>query len=391
MCTTFLTYKLVDSLQRTNKVRLIDYPNLIRLNPSIPWKTRGNGALVIRLETNLDQGALFAISRSFVRKYATSVRANAGLIVLEGETIPQEIKEFSKLALYSVQSLRKAKSIIENRDLLSYSLRNGQGLVGALAGIGNELRGDHTFELIAYRRNCKLSRNVDERKVRAMDVETRPSTFNCYDYKNDRMLICPHGPDPVLLGIRGESPRSVRRAFGMVLPLDNLLGFMIFRTNQGTGEHLQNFIDLGKVKAYSCGKVRGQVCSTPRIVRGGHVYMSLETDSGLIDCAAYEPTGEFRKSILSLICGDIVELAGSVRPASRIHSRILNLEYAIPIKLAMIKGARGEVQRRSLIQGKICLPELKAHRHLTKPLQRYKLERKEGSIRDPEKFIEILA
>jgi tRNA(Ile2)-agmatinylcytidine synthase len=28
----------------------IDYPNLIRLNPNAPWKTRGNGAVSLRIQ-----------------------------------------------------------------------------------------------------------------------------------------------------------------------------------------------------------------------------------------------------------------------------------------------------------------------------------------------------
>ena len=51
MCTTFLAYKLVNSLKQDN-VKFLDYPRLIRFNPNIPWKTRGNGAVSLKIQTN---------------------------------------------------------------------------------------------------------------------------------------------------------------------------------------------------------------------------------------------------------------------------------------------------------------------------------------------------
>src|SRR2546426_8657431 len=46
MCTTFLATELVRALPGLD---LIGFPRLVRLNPNIPWKTRGNGAVCLRL------------------------------------------------------------------------------------------------------------------------------------------------------------------------------------------------------------------------------------------------------------------------------------------------------------------------------------------------------
>src|SRR5213080_3541745 len=46
MCTTFLATEIVRDL--TEDFDLIGYPRLVRLNPNIPWKTRGNGAVCMR-------------------------------------------------------------------------------------------------------------------------------------------------------------------------------------------------------------------------------------------------------------------------------------------------------------------------------------------------------
>src|SRR2546426_11282821 len=46
MCTTYLATELVRALSGWD---LIGYPRLVRLSPNIPWKTRGNGAICLRL------------------------------------------------------------------------------------------------------------------------------------------------------------------------------------------------------------------------------------------------------------------------------------------------------------------------------------------------------
>ena len=50
MCTTFLAYKIVEYLQKQDS-EFLDYPRLIRFNPNIPWKTRGNGAVSLKIKT----------------------------------------------------------------------------------------------------------------------------------------------------------------------------------------------------------------------------------------------------------------------------------------------------------------------------------------------------
>ena len=51
-CTTNLAFKIVSKLKNETGITFIDYPLLVRLNPNIPWKTRGNGAVCLRIKTN---------------------------------------------------------------------------------------------------------------------------------------------------------------------------------------------------------------------------------------------------------------------------------------------------------------------------------------------------
>ena len=46
-CTTYVAAKIIEHI--ANFVNFTDYPRLIRNNPNIPWKTRGNGATCLRL------------------------------------------------------------------------------------------------------------------------------------------------------------------------------------------------------------------------------------------------------------------------------------------------------------------------------------------------------
>jgi len=414
MCTTFLCYSAVKRLLKKDGTQLMDYPHLIRLNPNIPWKTRGNAALSLQLKTILPRQEVFEFFSKIVQEFATSPRANSGLVLHEGLAIPKEVEEFSRRALFTVASLREARDLVIKFGMQSLELRRGQGLVGALSSIGNLLRFDHTFELIAYRRNLTKKRHLDLAKVVQMSEARFPETFNNYDQKFDRIMIMPHGPDPVLCGIRGESARWVHRAFQDLLPIQNLQGYMIFRSNQGTGEHLNQTLDLANVMAYTSAKVAGTVLTDPVTEMGGHVFFKLGNDNGEISCACYEPTADFRTVVARLTKGDEVEVAGGIRKPSSLHPKMLNLELLKPLKIqplisflnplcpscgvAMKSKGRNQgiacercsysvhtfkktrqVNKREL-DLKLYIPPIKAHRHLTKPLHRYRLASKKVKI-----------
>ena len=51
MCTTYLGFKIVGKLRKKG-VKFSSYPRLVRFNPNIPWKTRGNGAVGLTFLTN---------------------------------------------------------------------------------------------------------------------------------------------------------------------------------------------------------------------------------------------------------------------------------------------------------------------------------------------------
>ena len=181
MCTTFLAYKLVNSLKQDN-VKFLDYPRLIRFNPNIPWKTRGNGAVSLKIQTNNPTLVKNKVKK-FIRKFSDLKNgANPGVVFYESQFIPNEFTEISKKALWSLITRRQIKKFISKNKLESFHIGNGQGLVGALGAIGYQFN-DHTFELLSYRKKSQFGkkRKIVASSVKQMQEKTYPKTFNSFE------------------------------------------------------------------------------------------------------------------------------------------------------------------------------------------------------------------
>nr|AIE93097.1 putative DNA-binding protein containing a Zn-ribbon domain [uncultured marine thaumarchaeote AD1000_31_F12] len=96
-------------------------------------------------------------------------------------------------------------------------------------------------------------RDINNDSVKKMQSTTFPDTFSSYDIENDRVLITPHGPDPVFYGVRGETIKSVIRASTIVNSDEKLDGYMVFKSNQGTGDHLNNELQVDDLKPFTSG------------------------------------------------------------------------------------------------------------------------------------------
>jgi len=76
----------------------------------------------------------------------------------------------------------------------------------------------------------------------------------------------------------------------MIQTDEKLDGYMAFKTNQGTGDHLINEIDIFELKPYTSGTIIGIVSKEPQVQRGGHVVFSISKMDKEVLCAVYEPT-----------------------------------------------------------------------------------------------------
>jgi len=410
-CTTHLAFKVAEQLKKEG-AKLVDYPLLIRLNPNIPWKTRGNGAVCLRLQV-LDAGRVIDYVRQAVEDgSAIGSGANPGVAFLQDDHIPAELQRFSEFAMCDVLSRQMAEKVAKATGVQYFTYGNGQGLVGSLGAMGCLLQGDYTYELIAYRKmeNCGRRRIVDRERVIKFSSDTYPNTFNNYDRNHGRVLVAPHGPDPVFFGVRGESPEVVGSALHQLRPEEELDGWTIFRSNQGTNMHLQNEIKIAHAKAYTAGHLKCKVAAKPRAMEGGHVIFVVEQGGAQMPAAVYEPTG-LANVAAKLEAGDLIEIGVGVRKGTTKHPKILNIEYLSILELVPVydvqnppckmcgkrmksegrnKGYQCDrckhrdagakkvfMQQERAIKAGLYIPTPKAHRHLTKPLQRYGLEKVE--------------
>ena len=401
MCTTFLAYKIVDLLQK-QETEFLDFPKLIRFNPNIPWKTRGNGAVSLKIKTNQPSKIKNQI-KNLVSKYSdTENGANPGLVFFESDLIPSEFTKFSNLALWQLINRNNAKKFVKKNNLDFYYEGNGQGLIGAISAIGYDFH-DHTLELLSYRKKRKFGKKriISTESVKKMQEETFPYTFNSFDTKRGRVLITPHGPDPVFYGVRGENVDSLVNATQIIQSDEKLDGYMIFKSNQGTGDHLKNELNSETMKPYASGTLIGTVSNTPKITKGGHVFFTINSKNNEFWCAVYKETG--MSTIASnLIIDDKISVGGGVRKASKNFPRIINLEFIEIISLKKnlsktnpickkcnkkmkskgrnqgfqcIKCGAKNLKKTSLeiprqIKKQLYIPKISAHRHLTRPLQR---------------------
>ena len=326
-CTTYIAAILTEKLSKMN-ISFIDYPNLIRLNPNAPWKTRGNGALCLRL--NCPQNNLTEVKEIVIKTVETYAEmsydgTDPGIVFLHND-IPKKIREFAKKAEQSLLKLGDALKLAKSVNCEVLGFKRGRGIIGGLAAIGEKLDGDHTFELITYRtiENRNKSRRVQTSSILSIDKKI-PLTFNNVDPETGRILITPRGPDPILYGIRGESPEIVKKAHKMVRTDEPVERWTIFRTNQGTDAHLQGVKKVNEIKSYNPVVVQGFLSNKPRIIQGGHVIFSIMDATGEVDCAAYKPTVILCKIAGKLIPGDILKVYGGVRQFSECQLTI-NLE-----------------------------------------------------------------
>ncbi len=413
-CTTRVATDLVLSLLKKG-VAFVDYPNLIRLNPNVPWKTRGNAAVCMRIETDLAAESILESALEVIERTCEfgEPGTDPAVAVLEGE-VPTRVRGFSEDALVRILDPEEAISTAQSVGATVIACRTTRGIVGALAAIGSVLTGDHTYELIAYRSREFIGkpRLVDRDQVLQMDRETRGSTYNNVDPETARILLTPHGPDPILCGVRGESPDVVRNAFQMLRIREPIDAWMIFRTNQGTDAHLVRTLSVSTLRDNYAVVVDGKVQEKPHTIRGGHVIFRLRDETGSVHCAAYEPTGKFRDVVRMLEPEDKVRVFGGVRPASRTTPRTVNLEKLEVLELAAhavlrnpvcptcgkrmksagrLQGFRcrrcgnhesskARVQTDRSLQIGVFLPPPRSHRHLTKPYVRYGRERSEAFV-----------
>jgi tRNA(Ile2)-agmatinylcytidine synthase len=332
-CTTFVLTELL-ALARAHHVDVIGEPRLVRLNPNIPWKTRGNAALSARFGRGegrpramgeVDGRPIrgFPRGRPLSASQTESFREAAWSAVLaasrreERGTDPAMVTTSRALparvywkAVREVVPVAEVRRELEARGAWFRSRGSEQGLVGAAAAVAWPGR-NATWEMIAYREPARygLPRRVTAGSVRNAQA-AEPELFLCFDPRTRRVLIAPHTPCPILFGLRGTTREAPLRARSKIRS-ERVERWALFRTNQGTGDHLvPRAVD--EWSPLLSGIVRGRVSGEPTLLTGGHVRFPITSPSGeTVECLAFEPTKTLPSVARELHPGDELRVWGS--------------------------------------------------------------------------------
>ena len=232
MCTTYLGAVLARRLIHDHMQ--VKEARLVRLNPNVTFKTRGNAAIALDVEGDPDRA--FDLACAIVEELAdfSCEKTNPGVVVAEKRLDPA----FYQRAVTDFCEIEEAVDLLKRSGARYRGWKNRRGLIGATAAVSSVFP-DTTYEILTYRDPVKWGtpREVVRESLFAAEEATFPHTWDTVDRAN-RVVVCvPHTPDPVLFGIRGESPAWVMRARSFIQSEKPAVE-QIWVTNQGTDAHL---------------------------------------------------------------------------------------------------------------------------------------------------------
>ena len=324
MCTTFLGAILAGRLIREHMK--VCEARLVRLNPNVTFKTRGNAA--VALNVTGDRDAAFAIACTVVEELAdfSCENTNPGVVVVDTPPDPAFYSE----AVTGFCQIEEAIELLEAAGAQYRGYKNRRGLIGATAAVASVFE-DRTSEILVYRKpeHWGNPRDVDRQSLFAAEKATFPHTWDTVDTTNDVVVCVPHTPDPVLFGIRGESPSWVMVARQMVKSEKPGIE-QTWVTNEGTDAHILSG-RIGELREGLSYRVQGIVAETPSTTTGGHVSFTISDGDRTVRCMAYEPTKNFRQIVRQLVPGDGVIAVGSYKKGSINLEKIRITKLAIPV------------------------------------------------------------
>ena len=176
---------------------MIGYPRLVRLNPNIPWKTRGNGALSFhlaqgkgkpqcigsykgtsiqsysRLNTEIPvdhYSQILDTIQNIISRHAQlkNTKTNPGVVILPS----QPKRSWYIQAVTSIVSLLDIQKYLTENSAVYKGYKTKRGLIGATAASAWATQDDATYELISYRQRSRwgTTREVDDESVKELDL-----------------------------------------------------------------------------------------------------------------------------------------------------------------------------------------------------------------------------
>jgi len=314
MCTTYVAATLAERIEGVGGS--VDRRVLVRLNPGVEHKTRGNAALAVH--TDLDPDSALELAREHLDLAETAdPRTNPGVVVAPGDpaAVPESVAAFARAAVRDYHDIDDAVALAERAGYETAHAGDGRGRIGALAAVGSWRAFDGwTYECISYRERDRWGgdRDVDRESVFAAAERAYPDAWDTVDRGEGYPVCVPRTPCPILHGIRGDDPETVRGVADRIGG-EPVASRALFVTNQGTDAHLRSvagFADAVDGRAY---RVDGVVAAAPETREGGHVFAAVRSDDGATaEVAAFEPTKRFRDRVRALRPGDRLTVCGEV-------------------------------------------------------------------------------
>jgi tRNA(Ile2)-agmatinylcytidine synthase len=343
MCSTYVAARVAAELRERGAT--VERLLLVRLNPAVEHKTRGNAALAVH--TDADPDDALRVAREHVGALADvdAPATNPGVVVADHapDAAPDDVAAFAAAAVRDHHDPADAHALVAAAGYRQVGWGNERGTVGALAALGawtagrgaesrapgrasaDEVLDDWTYEHVAYRERDRWGtpRAVDHDALFAAADDAFPAAWDTVDRGTGETVCVPNTPCPVLFGVRGDDPDAVRAvaertagADARATATEPVADVALFVTNQGTDAHLRA-AEAGAVADGHAYRVDGTVATTPETREGGHVHLDLRgADGAPLSCVAFEPTGRFRDRVRTLRVGDRITVCGEVKRAT---------------------------------------------------------------------------
>ncbi|GAB7010033.1 TiaS agmantine-binding domain-containing protein [Halorubrum trueperi] len=409
MCTTYVGARLAERLDTVGGRVLRRL--LVRLNPAVKHKTRGNAAVAIHVD-GVGVAEAFDIAEQTVREFAAASdpRTSPGVVVADinvadinvadidipdidddgdpfaledvvesGRTsIPDDVADFARRALRHRLPLDEALALADERGFRHAAFGSGgatgsdavegRGRIGALAAIGAPAAfDDWTAERIAYREldRCGTPREVDVESIFSAADEAYPVVWDTVDRETGAAVCVPNAPGPILHGIRGDDAEACRRV-GEAIESEPVERTATFLTNQGTDAHLApgTINDLRDSAGY---RVDAVVTAEPETKRGGRVHVDVARDEHVeMGIEAADRTDDADGATAADGAATAVERLRCVAfaPTGRFRDRVRALRPGDRVTLC------GEHERRDLGEGSERIATLKLEKFAVRDLVR---------------------
>ena len=294
-CTTWTLQTLLSRLPEG--VAIVGDPCLVRLYPMTKARTRGNAALAVELTVDLSRHEWFGW---LAEQWSTVLAPLAGQCTASTHAARAQVPSDPGMVWFEnkpcdvfYRTAVRFETGLEDAPRPDWEA-GGNGKIGAIAAVSwpNKVT---TWEGIAWRTESDEERILDNKVLEQLDQDSR--LIACRDPRQGRGLLAPRGASPVLFGLRGTEREAVKDWMNKLTQASGTeatIGTCVFRTNQGSGDHL--------------GQPINAIVEQVNVLRGGHVTLSTSEGTWL----AFAPSGPLRDIASRLLPGDEVSGVGLV-------------------------------------------------------------------------------